>query len=60
MKEWGAQGFAVHPVEVERLLVDPNATTVVDARRLAALGPRARLFGFEPPLAVGLGSATAG
>jgi len=25
-KEWGTQGFAVHPVEVERLLVDPNAT----------------------------------
>ncbi len=53
VKEWGAQGFAVHPVEVERLLVDPNATTIVDARRLAALEPaREALFGSEPPLAV--------
>jgi ferrous iron transport protein B len=53
VKEWGAQGFAVHPVEVERLLVDPNATTVVDARRLGALEPaREALFGSEPPLAV--------
>jgi len=43
----------VHPVEVERLLVDPNATTVVDARRLAELASaRKALFGSEPPLAV--------
>jgi ferrous iron transport protein B len=52
-KDWGAKGFAVHPVEVERLLVDPNATTGVDARRLAELEPaRKALFGSEPPLAV--------
>jgi ferrous iron transport protein B len=53
VEKWRAQGLAVHPVEVERLLVDPKATTVADARRLAELEPaRNALFGSEPPLAV--------
>src|SRR5262249_5634086 len=52
-KEWAAQRFPVHPVQVERLLVDANATSVVDAPRLAELAPaRKSLFGSEPPLAV--------
>ncbi|HVS23087.1 MAG TPA: ferrous iron transport protein B [Gammaproteobacteria bacterium] len=52
-EEWRAQGLSVHPVEVERLLVEPKATTVVDARRVAELEPaRKALFGSAPPLAV--------
>jgi ferrous iron transport protein B len=52
-EKWRAQGVAVHPVEVERLLVDPKATTIVDAGRLAELeAARKALFGAEPPLAV--------
>ena len=53
VEKWRAEGVSVHPVEVERLLVDPKATAVVDARRLAELEPARRaLFGAEPPLAV--------
>jgi len=52
-EKWRTEGVSVDPVEVERLLVDPKATTVVDARRLVELEPARRaLFGAEPPLAV--------
>jgi len=52
--QWRASGVAVHPIEVERLLIDPQTETRVVSERLRAdLEPaRAALFGAEPPLAV--------
>jgi ferrous iron transport protein B len=53
-EKWRALGVAVHPVEVERLLIDANMEThvVSDALRADLDPARAALFGGQPPLAV--------
>ena len=60
--KWRASGVIVHPVEVERLLIDPRTETHAVSEQLRAeLEPaRAALFGEVPPLAARRGSATAG
>jgi ferrous iron transport protein B len=52
--QWASKGVAVHPAEVERLLIDPrNEIPVVTEPLRADLEPaRAALFGGDPPLAV--------
>jgi ferrous iron transport protein B len=52
--KWRTSGVTVHPVEVERLLIDPETETHVVSEQLRAdLEPeRAALFGSVPPLAV--------
>jgi ferrous iron transport protein B len=54
VEQWAARGVAVHPTEVERLLIDPRTENhVVSAELRAVLEPaRAALFGGDPPLAV--------
>jgi ferrous iron transport protein B len=48
-----ARGVNLHPVEVERLLIDPGVHPDTAAALAAELGPvRHELFGNEPPLAV--------
>ncbi len=51
--KWQATGVNVHPVEVERLLIDAQTETLAVSEQLRAeLEPvRAALFGAEPPLA---------
>jgi ferrous iron transport protein B len=52
--KWRASGVNVHPIEVERLLIDPRTETLAVTEPLRAeLAPaRAALFGGQPPLAV--------
>jgi ferrous iron transport protein B len=52
-ERWRAHGVAVHPIEVERLLIDPNTESWIadEARRAELASARAALFGNEPPLA---------
>src|SRR5688572_16732850 len=52
-KQWAAIDVAVHPVEVERLLIDPATENpaVSDALRAELAPVRATLFGSDPPLA---------
>jgi ferrous iron transport protein B len=54
VEQWRHGGVAVHPIEVERLLIDPAAeSSAVDEQRRAELASaRMALFGNEPPLAV--------
>jgi ferrous iron transport protein B len=53
-EQWRREGVAVHPIEVERLLIDSAAeSSAVDEQRRAQLASaRSALFGNEPPLAV--------
>jgi ferrous iron transport protein B len=53
-EQWRREGVAVHPIEVERLLIDPAAESAVidERRRLELASARSALFGTEPPLAV--------
>jgi len=52
-ERWRTNGTVVHPVEVERLLIDPHTETqaVSDQLRAELEPARAALFGTEPPLA---------
>jgi ferrous iron transport protein B len=52
-ERWQARGVNMHPVEVERLLIDPGAHAEAAARLEGELDAvRRELFGHEPPLAV--------
>ncbi len=51
-ERWHVGGVDLHPVEVERLLIDPGAYTAATQLQDDLAGARQQLFGDSPPLAV--------